>query len=113
MAHCYLWWWCCKLNLLQLCNSTPVSMAARGKGCDNVLSFSTLLFSSLLFSYPPLPNPSLSSSSQPPFHIDAVAQVRGTVGAGSKKMGVTSAVSDESVAGDSGVYEPSETRWVL
>ncbi|XP_068186777.1 protein KIBRA [Antennarius striatus] len=28
-------------------------------------------------------------------------------GAGPKKMGVTSAVSDESVAGDSGVYEPS------
>ncbi|XP_045066702.1 protein KIBRA-like [Coregonus clupeaformis] len=39
---------------------------------------------------------------------DGVAQVRGTAGAGSKKMGVTSAVSDESVAGDSGVYEPSE-----
>ncbi|XP_068600281.1 protein KIBRA [Brachionichthys hirsutus] len=31
-------------------------------------------------------------------------------GAGPKKMGVTSAVSDESVAGDSGVYEPSEQR---
>ncbi|KAM9332189.1 protein KIBRA [Pholidichthys leucotaenia] len=31
-------------------------------------------------------------------------------GAGPKKMGVTSAVSDESVAGDSGVYEPSERR---
>ncbi|KAM9539072.1 protein KIBRA-like [Salvelinus alpinus] len=39
---------------------------------------------------------------------DAVAPVRGTVGAGSKKMGVTSAVSDESMAGDSGVYEPSD-----
>uniref|UniRef100_A0A8C7K5G9 WW and C2 domain containing 1 n=1 Tax=Oncorhynchus kisutch TaxID=8019 RepID=A0A8C7K5G9_ONCKI len=38
--------------------------------------------------------------------------VEGTVGAGPKKMGVMSAVSDESVAGDSGVYEPSETRWV-
>uniref|UniRef100_A0A8C7K785 WW and C2 domain containing 1 n=1 Tax=Oncorhynchus kisutch TaxID=8019 RepID=A0A8C7K785_ONCKI len=37
----------------------------------------------------------------------------GTVGAGPKKMGVMSAVSDESVAGDSGVYEPSETRSVL
>ncbi|XP_034405745.1 protein KIBRA [Cyclopterus lumpus] len=36
-------------------------------------------------------------------------QLRGT-GAGPKKMGVTSAVSDESVAGDSGVYEPSERR---
>uniref|UniRef100_A0A671UFT6 WW and C2 domain containing 1 n=1 Tax=Sparus aurata TaxID=8175 RepID=A0A671UFT6_SPAAU len=34
-------------------------------------------------------------------------EVKGT-GAGPKKMGVTSAVSDESVAGDSGVYEPSE-----
>ncbi|KAF7206659.1 protein KIBRA [Nothobranchius furzeri] len=31
-------------------------------------------------------------------------------GVGPKKMGVTSAVSDESVAGDSGVYEPSERR---
>ncbi|XP_057676606.1 protein KIBRA [Corythoichthys intestinalis] len=30
--------------------------------------------------------------------------------AGPKKMGVISAVSDESVAGDSGVYEPSERR---
>ncbi|XP_008331754.1 protein KIBRA [Cynoglossus semilaevis] len=30
--------------------------------------------------------------------------------AGTKKMGVSSAVSDESVAGDSGVYEPSERR---
>ncbi|XP_073335273.1 protein KIBRA [Pagrus major] len=37
------------------------------------------------------------------------APQRGT-GAGPKKMGVTSAVSDESVAGDSGVYEPSERR---
>ncbi|XP_044078755.1 protein KIBRA isoform X2 [Siniperca chuatsi] len=36
-------------------------------------------------------------------------QLQGT-GAGPKKMGVTSAVSDESVAGDSGVYEPSERR---
>uniref|UniRef100_A0AAQ5XAZ4 Protein kibra n=1 Tax=Amphiprion ocellaris TaxID=80972 RepID=A0AAQ5XAZ4_AMPOC len=36
-------------------------------------------------------------------------EVKGT-GAGPKKMGVTSAVSDESVAGDSGVYEPSERR---
>ncbi|KAG7217169.1 hypothetical protein INR49_027710 [Caranx melampygus] len=32
-------------------------------------------------------------------------------GAGPKKIGVTSAVSDESVAGDSGVYEPSERRY--
>uniref|UniRef100_A0A3P8WYZ5 WW and C2 domain containing 1 n=1 Tax=Cynoglossus semilaevis TaxID=244447 RepID=A0A3P8WYZ5_CYNSE len=32
--------------------------------------------------------------------------------AGTKKMGVSSAVSDESVAGDSGVYEPSERRSV-
>ncbi|XP_056140366.1 protein KIBRA [Lampris incognitus] len=40
---------------------------------------------------------------------DAAPQLRGT-GAGPKKMGVTSAVSDESVAGDSGVYEPSERR---
>uniref|UniRef100_A0A8C2EWB7 WW and C2 domain containing 1 n=1 Tax=Cyprinus carpio TaxID=7962 RepID=A0A8C2EWB7_CYPCA len=31
-------------------------------------------------------------------------------GPGLKKAGVTSAVSDESVAGDSGVYEPSEKR---
>ncbi|XP_015250164.1 PREDICTED: protein KIBRA [Cyprinodon variegatus] len=31
-------------------------------------------------------------------------------GAGPKKIGVTSAVSDESVAGDSGVYEPSERK---
>uniref|UniRef100_A0A146ZX19 Protein KIBRA n=1 Tax=Fundulus heteroclitus TaxID=8078 RepID=A0A146ZX19_FUNHE len=31
-------------------------------------------------------------------------------GAAPKKMGVTSAVSDESVAGDSGVYEPSERK---
>ncbi|XP_068572751.1 protein KIBRA [Cebidichthys violaceus] len=40
---------------------------------------------------------------------DSTPQLRGT-GAGPKKMGVTSAVSDESVAGDSGVYEPSERR---
>ncbi|XP_059207184.1 protein KIBRA [Centropristis striata] len=40
---------------------------------------------------------------------DSTPQLRGTV-AGPKKMGVTSAVSDESVAGDSGVYEPSERR---
>uniref|UniRef100_A0A3P8SBW4 WW and C2 domain containing 1 n=1 Tax=Amphiprion percula TaxID=161767 RepID=A0A3P8SBW4_AMPPE len=38
---------------------------------------------------------------------ESTPQLRGT-GAGPKKMGVTSAVSDESVAGDSGVYEPSE-----
>ncbi|XP_051959934.1 protein KIBRA [Xyrauchen texanus] len=38
---------------------------------------------------------------------DAVTQMR-VSGPGSKKAGVTSAVSDESVAGDSGVYEPSE-----
>ncbi|XP_054611461.1 protein KIBRA [Dunckerocampus dactyliophorus] len=36
-------------------------------------------------------------------------QLQGT-GVGPKKMGVISAVSDESVAGDSGVYEPSERR---
>ncbi|KTG05865.1 hypothetical protein cypCar_00018170 [Cyprinus carpio] len=40
---------------------------------------------------------------------DAVMQTRMS-GPGSKKAGVTSAVSDESVAGDSGVYEPSEKR---
>lgn len=40
---------------------------------------------------------------------DSAPQLRGP-GAGPKKMGVTSAVSDESVAGDSGVYEPSERR---
>ncbi|XP_040907154.1 protein KIBRA [Toxotes jaculatrix] len=40
---------------------------------------------------------------------DSAPQLRGT-GAGPKKIGVTSAVSDESVAGDSGVYEPSERR---
>ncbi|MEQ2214643.1 hypothetical protein XENOCAPTIV_015001, partial [Xenoophorus captivus] len=33
-------------------------------------------------------------------------------GEGPKKTGVTSAVSDESVAGDSGVYEPSERKYV-
>ncbi|XP_069395957.1 protein KIBRA [Paralichthys olivaceus] len=38
---------------------------------------------------------------------DSAPQVRGAV---LKKMGVSSAVSDESVAGDSGVYEPSERR---
>ncbi|KAM6984624.1 protein KIBRA [Aplochiton taeniatus] len=42
---------------------------------------------------------------------DSASQVRGS-GAGPKKMGVSSAVSDESVAGDSGVYEPLERRWV-
>uniref|UniRef100_A0A9J7XIV5 WW and C2 domain containing 1 n=1 Tax=Cyprinus carpio carpio TaxID=630221 RepID=A0A9J7XIV5_CYPCA len=41
---------------------------------------------------------------------DAVTQMRMS-GPGLKKAGVTSAVSDESVAGDSGVYEPSEKRW--
>ncbi|TRY96157.1 hypothetical protein DNTS_028349, partial [Danionella cerebrum] len=40
---------------------------------------------------------------------DAVTQTRAS-GPGAKKAGVTSAVSDESVAGDSGVYEPSEKR---
>ncbi|XP_020514488.1 protein KIBRA [Labrus bergylta] len=40
---------------------------------------------------------------------DSTPQLRGTA-AGPKKIGVTSAVSDESVAGDSGVYEPSERR---
>ncbi|XP_061596583.1 protein KIBRA [Cololabis saira] len=38
---------------------------------------------------------------------DSAPQLRGV---GPKKMGVTSAVSDESVAGDSGVYEPSERK---
>ncbi|KAM6907011.1 protein KIBRA [Xenentodon cancila] len=38
---------------------------------------------------------------------DPAPQLRGV---GPKKMGVTSAVSDESVAGDSGVYEPSERK---
>uniref|UniRef100_A0A3Q3G9T5 WW and C2 domain containing 1 n=1 Tax=Labrus bergylta TaxID=56723 RepID=A0A3Q3G9T5_9LABR len=42
-------------------------------------------------------------------HGDSTPQLRGTA-AGPKKIGVTSAVSDESVAGDSGVYEPSERR---
>lgn len=41
---------------------------------------------------------------------EAAPQLRGTV-AGPRKMGVTSAVSDESVAGDSGVYEPSERKY--
>lgn len=40
---------------------------------------------------------------------DSVTQTRVSA-PGSKKAGVTSAVSDESVAGDSGVYEPSEKR---
>ncbi|KAL4660035.1 protein KIBRA-like [Arapaima gigas] len=40
---------------------------------------------------------------------DCVADVRGAVLV-AKKVGVSSAVSDESVAGDSGVYEPSEKR---
>ncbi|XP_072230630.1 protein KIBRA [Leuresthes tenuis] len=38
---------------------------------------------------------------------DSAPQLRGV---GTKKVGVTSAVSDESVAGDSGVYEPSERK---
>lgn len=42
--------------------------------------------------------------------LDSAPQLRG-MGAGPKKIGVTSAVSDESVAGDSGVYEPSERRY--
>ncbi|XP_030649348.1 protein KIBRA [Chanos chanos] len=40
---------------------------------------------------------------------DSVNQTK-VPGQGMKKAGVTSAVSDESVAGDSGVYEPSEKR---
>ncbi|XP_028838164.1 protein KIBRA [Denticeps clupeoides] len=40
---------------------------------------------------------------------DAMVQTKGA-GPWTKKVGVTSAVSDESVAGDSGVYEPSEKR---
>ncbi|XP_072517762.1 protein KIBRA isoform X2 [Salminus brasiliensis] len=40
---------------------------------------------------------------------DVIAQTK-VLGPGSKKVGVTSAVSDESVAGDSGVYEASEKR---
>uniref|UniRef100_A0A8C9SUL1 WW and C2 domain containing 1 n=1 Tax=Scleropages formosus TaxID=113540 RepID=A0A8C9SUL1_SCLFO len=42
-------------------------------------------------------------------NADCVADARGP-GPGVKKAGVSSAVSDESVAGDSGVYEPSEKR---
>ncbi|KAF7697381.1 protein KIBRA [Silurus meridionalis] len=42
-----------------------------------------------------------------PKDLDSQTRV---LGAGSKKVGVTSAVSDESVAGDSGVYEASEKR---
>ncbi|XP_062261623.1 protein KIBRA isoform X2 [Platichthys flesus] len=38
---------------------------------------------------------------------DSAPQLRGP---GQKKVGVSSAVSDESVAGDSGVYEPSERQ---
>ena len=41
--------------------------------------------------------------------VDVIAQTK-VLGPGSKKVGVTSAVSDESVAGDSGVYEASEKR---
>uniref|UniRef100_I3KHT5 WW and C2 domain containing 1 n=1 Tax=Oreochromis niloticus TaxID=8128 RepID=I3KHT5_ORENI len=41
-------------------------------------------------------------------HHGSASELRG---AGPKKMGVTSAVSDESVAGDSGVYEPSERKY--
>ncbi|XP_063059204.1 protein KIBRA [Engraulis encrasicolus] len=40
---------------------------------------------------------------------EGAAQSRGA-GPGAKRVGVTSAVSDESVAGDSGVYEPSDKR---
>ncbi|XP_066501648.1 protein KIBRA [Hoplias malabaricus] len=40
---------------------------------------------------------------------DVISQAK-VLGPGSKKVGVTSAVSDESVAGDSGVYEASEKR---
>ncbi|TWW75272.1 Protein KIBRA [Takifugu flavidus] len=40
---------------------------------------------------------------------ESAPQLRGTA-AGPRKVGVTSAVSDESVAGDSGVYEPSERK---
>ncbi|KAL7844633.1 hypothetical protein SRHO_G00231720 [Serrasalmus rhombeus] len=40
---------------------------------------------------------------------DVIAQTK-VLGPSSKKVGVTSAVSDESVAGDSGVYEASEKR---
>lgn len=42
--------------------------------------------------------------------LGSASELRGT-GAGPKKIGVTSAVSDESVAGDSGVYEPSERKY--
>ncbi|KAI5620232.1 protein KIBRA, partial [Silurus asotus] len=42
-------------------------------------------------------------------YADLDSQTR-VLGTGSKKVGVTSAVSDESVAGDSGVYEASEKR---
>uniref|UniRef100_A0AAY4EEK0 WW domain-containing protein n=1 Tax=Denticeps clupeoides TaxID=299321 RepID=A0AAY4EEK0_9TELE len=45
----------------------------------------------------------------PPSLADAMVQTKGA-GPWTKKVGVTSAVSDESVAGDSGVYEPSEKR---
>lgn len=40
--------------------------------------------------------------------LDSQAKV---LGSSSKKAGVTSAVSDESVAGDSGVYEAAEKRF--
>lgn len=59
----------------------------------------------------------MRSEHTPPFLVcllpcssESAPQLRGT-GAGPRKMGVTSAVSDESVAGDSGVYEPSERRY--
>lgn len=41
---------------------------------------------------------------------ESAPQLRGTAAA-PRKVGVTSAVSDESVAGDSGVYEPSERKY--
>lgn len=44
--------------------------------------------------------------------VDLDSQTR-VLGSSSKKAGVTSAVSDESVAGDSGVYEASEKRFVI
>lgn len=44
--------------------------------------------------------------------VDLDSQSR-VLGSASKKAGVTSAVSDESVAGDSGVYEASEKRFVI
>uniref|UniRef100_A0A8C5BLL3 WW and C2 domain containing 1 n=1 Tax=Gadus morhua TaxID=8049 RepID=A0A8C5BLL3_GADMO len=64
----------------------------------------------ILFFHPLSLSLSLSRSRSLSLFPESAPPLRAS-GAGSNNVGVSSAVSDESVAGDSGVYEPSERRY--